>query len=217
MYWRLGGIVAIIIVVGGCNSVRTTFLKNDGRGNLCKESNICRQGLPVMVKVPTHVDVEIIQTDVWKVEKNGTNPRKLVHIPDATSRSHKVTPIATEKMFVIDPKRPASGTGAFGFGFDSTENPGKGILTSAAYKSEDTTLKDSANLLLNAVGVAGKLTSTNIDQENDKLVSAERTIAYRRFPVDQDLSANIQAFLNEYITNCTEADPTCSKSPSYAR
>ena len=65
-----------------------------------------------MLEVPTHVDVRIIQTDFWKIDGD-----ELKLIPEATSRNTQIDPVFTEQMFLMDPKRPAEGTGQFNFKF----------------------------------------------------------------------------------------------------
>lgn len=167
-----------------------------------------------MVEVPTHVDIKIIQTDYWKIKSDGNNPKKLVHLPEATSRSADIKDVFTEKMFLMDPKRPAEGTGQFEFGFNTDEAGGKqnGTLKSVKYKAIDNTLTTAAGLLSATVGLTGKKTSIGAD--NKKLVSNTRTIAYKRFPVGSEYEGEIETFIATYINGC--APGTCYESPKYA-
>ena len=204
----------------GCSSAKTTFLERDQFGDLSPKPGLCRKGVPVMVKVPTHVKVEIHQTDVWRIVQRGNDPRRLVRIPEATSRAVTVEELQIEQMVLLDPKRPASGTGEFAFGFAADNDVGKGILSSVGYKSVDTTLKDSAALLTKIISTfstpvgAAQKASTGIATDSPDLISAKRIIAYRHFPLNGDTETNVANFVNQYINNCSPGD--CKTGPAYA-
>jgi hypothetical protein len=210
------GLLGLSIAMVGCNSVRTTFLRQDECGQLFKCPEHHRKGVPVMVKVPTHVEVKIMQTDVWKIELSDVGPKRLTHLPAATSRTARTQTIQTEQMFLVDPKRPASGTGEFGFAYDPD---GYGVLQSANYKAVDSTLKDSASLVTNALSTFGALSSvankSGVGSDNEDLVTAERVIAYRRFPINQTTEWEIEQFIGQYINLCHTGE--CSNSPAYAQ
>ena len=101
----------------GCNTIRTTFLEQNECGHITKNSRHFKKGLPVMLEVPTHVDIKIVQTDFWKIESKGNDPKKLVHMPEATGRRVDKSDVFTEQMFLVDPVRPAEGIGQFNFTF----------------------------------------------------------------------------------------------------
>ncbi len=209
-------LLGLSMAILGCNSVRTTFLRQNECGQLYKSPEHHLKGVPVMFKVPTHVEVKIMQTDVWKIEAEDSGPKKLVHVPAATSRKAATQTIQTEQMLLVDPKRPASGTGEFGFAYDPD---GYGVLQSANYKAVDSTLKDSASLVTTALSTFGALSSvgdkTGVASNNGNLVTAERTIAYRRFPINQSTDAEIEQFVGQYINICSTDE--CMKSPTYAQ
>ena len=102
------------LALAGCSSVRTTFLKTNSAGEWVESPDMPRRGIPTMVQVPTHVDVKIIQTDVWKVEDKDGADKKLKPLPKAASRKVTINEITTGQMVMIDPKRPLSGSGEFG-------------------------------------------------------------------------------------------------------
>ncbi len=210
MHLRLCLLGLLLMVNTGCNSIQTTFLQQNECGQLVKNSQHARRGVPVMVKVPTHVEVKIIQTDIWRIDSQDKASKKLVHVPEATSRRAEIETVFTEQMFLINPKRPASGTGEFALGLSED---GKGILRSANYKAVDTTLKDSANLLTTAISTLGGV-KTSIDRDSARIVSAERTVTYRRFPIDQNTESEIEQLLEQYINRCSTGD--CILAPGYA-
>lgn len=204
----------------GCNTIRTTFLKQNECGQIVKEPTHFKRGLPVMLEVPTHVDVRIVQTDYWEVDDNGNDPKKLVHLSEATSRSVDIEQIFTEQMFLLDPKRPAEGTGQFKFGFNKLDATGKGkdngTLNSVQYRAEDKTLTATADLLtttLNTFSTPG-LKRTSINSETSNMITNTRTIALKRFPVGKEHEEEISAFIEQYINGCV--DSSCFGSTSYA-
>ncbi len=211
MYKRIGFVVLSIFTLVGCNSIRTTFLKPDGCGELVKDPHVFRHGIPVMVKVPTHIEVAIKQTDFWALDGN-----RLILKTDLSSRRPEIKELHTEKMVLVDPKRPASGDGTFKFAFASGDDAGKGYLTNATYKSVDSTFVDSAALLSTAISTFAAAGAKSIDQataEPVQLMKEERTVAYKRFAIDDSTEIEIRKFLNTHINNCYVG---CNRAPEYA-
>lgn len=203
----------ILLAASGCNSIRTTFLEQDSCGNLVKNPEHCRKGLPVMLEVPTHVEVKIVQTDYWQVKGEANAEKQLVFLAEASSRRPVITDIFTEQMFLVDPKRPAEGEGQFKFQFNNLDDNGKdnGTLSGVQYKAVDKTFSASAGLLTTALGVLGTPTAA---RSGAKVLMNERTIALRRFPRGTECESEIADFIAQYIDNC--ADQSCTQSPAYA-
>jgi len=184
-------------------------MKVDAKGNMCEDPDRCVHGVAAMVQVPTHIEVKILQTDYWKIEEIGTSPKKLVHIPSATSRSADIREVSVNKMVMIDPKRPASGLGSFAIVYD---REGMGVIRSINYKALDETILNSAALAAAALTAFGVKTDTG--SENN-LTKVERTIAIQRFPVNRCSQSDIESFVAQYINLCAPKD--CQSSTSYAK
>lgn len=202
-------ILLSLMACGGCSAVKTTFVEVDSQGNLIPCPDRCVRGVPAVVRVHTHYQVTITQTDFWEVK--GTNPpRELKHLPSATLREAAITSQMADKIVMIDPKRPLSGTGEFALRFDGN---GNGKLMKLNYKAVDTTLKDSAALVTAALKVGG-ISPQGASGINSNVVKVTRPIAIERFPVDECCRGEIEAFIGRYINNCSPVD--CQSPTDYA-
>ena len=216
------GLLGILILSSiGCNSIKTTPLDRSESGRLTPNPSVPLQGVPVMLKVPTHIDVEIIQVDYWR-PNSKTNLLEIMTVNGgAFANRHVQTELVkTEQMFVVDPKRPGAGMGVYGFGFrNGAEDNGKGHLSSINYQSQDSTLESSAALFRQIAAVAGQSTSAEADANGDQMVdgaeqnqvelrasgviSTRRTIAFRRFKLNAPgVEAEVKAFVGNYMNNC---------------
>jgi len=207
--------ILLVMAFSGCSAARTTFLCVDTNGNFVGSPNHSVQGVPAVVKVPTHMEVEITQTDYWKMVTAEDSRRQLAHLPEATSRSVVTREVTTNKLIMIDPKRPLSGEGQFAIQYGGN---GEGAIQSVNYKAVDETLKNSAALAAAALRAFGTSTTraheTGIGSKNNKLVKVERVIAVQRFPIDACQPSEVEAYVNQYINDCTPFD--CHSPTRYA-
>ena len=205
--------IAILTLVtsAGCSTVKTTFVNVDSQGNLAPCPERCVKGVPAIVKVKTHVEVSITQKDYYrKMPSSGGASQYLEHLPHATIRTLDVTDVMTDKMVMIDPKRPVSGQGEFRVAY---KDDGSGHLAALNYKAVDTTLKDSASLVSAALKVFG-VKPHGFDSNSSKVVEVSRVIAVERFPADQCSHAEIERFVEQYINLCAPQD--CQTPTIYA-
>lgn len=201
--------LCVMLMALGCSAAKTTFVDVDSQGNLTPCPDRCVKGVPAVVKVKTHVEVSITQTDYYQ---KAADNKSLTWVPEATLRTYDVRDIMMDKMVMIDPKRPASGEGEFKIAY-STD--GSGQMTSVNYKAVDTTLKDSAALATAALKAFGVKPQSNVtDATNSTLVEVKRVIAVERFPADQCSQAEIERFIGQHINNCAPKD--CSTQTLYA-
>lgn len=136
-------LIGIVLASVGCTSLRSTFLARD-------ESNSCWQctkldGVPITLKVPTHVQVVIQETRYlvphmakdlsvsWVPLKDGSDAAGGQPI---TAMDVKHEFIRTEKIFTVDFKRPAAGTIKFSADFDNQ------YLTKMSSDIEDRTIAE---------------------------------------------------------------------------
>lgn len=210
MRWRILS-WSLALAMLGCSSVKTTFVTVSPNGTLIENPDRCIHGVPAVVKVPTHLEVAIVQTDFLKVEGDPSQKR-LVPLPAATLRTVSIQEIQTDKVIMLDPKRPASGQGMFMVEYSED---GKGNVTKINYKAVDETLKNSAALATAALKAFGvKPTASRDPNDPVNVVRVEHTIAIQRFPINQCQQGDIEAFVAQYITLCAPSD--CQSPTGYA-
>lgn len=213
---RLFPLLLLSAVNIGCSSIRSSMWTRAEDESLHPDpcQNLC--GIPVMLKVPSHIEVKVIET-LYAAHDPGTGVLEVVRLrrPDL---SVYPTLKYTEKMFLIDPVRVASGTGAYGFGFSPGEkqkeilpddsstagaSSGHGYLHSANYIANDQTIANAGKLVqavLNFPGVRGTGAPT---PGNLNLVTIDRVVAFRRFDLAAaDCDAQVFAFLEDRVNHC---------------
>ena len=214
MRWKILGLT-FALAVSGCSTVKTTFMSVDSSGMLKENPDTCVHGVPAVVQVPTNIEVRIKQTDYFRIESEEGNSN-LVPLPATTSRNVEFVEIKVNKLIMVDPKRPLSGTGEFSVDYS---DDGKGVIDKMNYKAVDETLKNSAALATAAIKAFATSTSTGtksgIGGDKNNVVKVERVIAMQRFPINLCSQAEIDAFVGEYINNC--GPDGCSNSTTYAK
>jgi hypothetical protein len=120
-------------------------------------------------------------------------------------REVEIVPIETEKVFVVDFKRPLSGTLAYTADFDEQQ-----YFDEISGQLEDTTITDVAALVATVAPLFGKSASAPVDPTSEvgrALITNKRVVAYKRFDIDAcDFEAQLRGFLEEHV-NC---DHTCN-------
>ncbi|WP_145377630.1 hypothetical protein [Symmachiella dynata] len=181
-------------------------------------------GIPVMLKVPSHIEVAIKQT-LYVHRGKADQSDKLVTVklnrPDLLVDAQLKY---TEKMFLVDPVKVGAGSGAYGFAFsgDSGANVknanngsgvGHGYLQSADYQAVDTTITTSATLLNSILSFApssAKQSGFVTDDPAFGLTTIERVVAFRRFDLGSPtVDEEVFAFLEEHM-NCCHACGNCN-------
>jgi hypothetical protein len=214
--------LAIAAAMTGCCSFRTTAVDRTENDCLVVNPECPMHGIPVSLRVPTHLELSVIETTYW--EKRGNPGKKPSLVPLSTCRpTRSVMHVIkeTEKIFLVDPVRPAAGMSKYGFTFQSNSGDaskaadaaGKGYLQNVQYKIEDKTIEKSAELFSNAVGLITALrTAANSgDPNTSNLISTERVIAYARYDVNSpSFEADVAAFLDCHINH---ASNDCSPCP----
>ena len=179
--WFLIGIVAI----GGCSSFRTTAVDRYEQDTLVVNPERPMKGIPVSLKVPTHLELKVIETTYWEKQENPGEKPTLVPLSTCrATRSVNHELCYTEKIFLVDPVRPGAGIQNYGFTFASGDkaNPsdaGKGYLRNVDYKIDDRTIQESANLVSNVLGLVTAFQTGAADARPNTgtLISTDRTVA----------------------------------------
>lgn len=221
---RVFCLVCVLLIANiGCNSISTTALDRLENDTLVVNPDCPMKGIPVTLSVPTHLELKVIETTYW--EKQVTTGQRATLKPLSTCRKtrtvgHEVC--FTEKVFLVDPRRPVAGTQKFGFTFrskDDSDGPdaGKGKLSGVNYEVNDTTIEESASLISNALGLVSAFrTSANTARPNTgTLISTDRIVAYGRFDInacdfEQAVSQFLDVNVNQSGLQVHQRPQTCS-------
>ncbi|MGB7323421.1 MAG: hypothetical protein WBD31_01020 [Rubripirellula sp.] len=210
-----------LVLVGGCNTFRTTAIDRCDNDCLVVNPNRPMKGIPVSLRIPSHLELNVIETTYW--EKKDIVGSKPTLVPIHTCRptrtvEHKLC--YTEKIFLVDPAKPCAGTQAYGFAFQSKDSDdaskaGKGYLKNVTYKVDDQTIKESANLLASSLSLINAF-SVNANQgmpNEGSLVSTDRTVAYTRLDINSPAFENeVEQFLELNVNqqrSCTACPEVC--------
>ena len=200
----------LVLRAVGCTSVKSTLInrtENDvfiGNSN-GKPKKTCAarpfNGIPITMRVPTHVDVVVKE----KILMKSDGAHKLVRV--TMQKRHlfvETAIIETEKVFTVDIKRPAAGTLDYDMKFGDNEN--SQYFTNIDSKIVDKTIQD----ITEAIGTVTKAIKTSAGEPqvegrdlDVKLIPEVRTVAWRRFDLDAfDLEPQIAEFINQHMNGC---------------
>jgi len=108
----------------GCSSIKTTVYDRLEDDTIVANPDQHLKGVPVSLKVPTHLELMVEERTFWRVE--GTEMIPVTSCRPTRTVSHDIK--YTEKIFLVDPVRPAAGpTGAgavsnsYGFTFKNDD------------------------------------------------------------------------------------------------
>jgi hypothetical protein len=198
-----------------------------------------------MVKVPTHLEVKVNETIHLVKAPNDT---RVLLLNDMAPSEHRILSVVpqlhyTEKMFVLDPKRPFSGSAAYGMKFasstagpaskdatDSEKNAAKagldasghGYLKSLNYKVDDKTITNAIELIA-AIGpmLASPVAVNKAEQQSRDnsvptgLHTTERTVAYGLFDLaSPTFEEDLNSFLQLHVNNCSPCQGNAGTVPS---
>lgn len=210
----------------GCSSLHTTFFHRHEDDTLCKENDVPIHGVPVMVKVPTHLELRVDET-IHLIKHPGKTTVQVISPTGTSLRSVDAKLRVTEKMFVLDPKRPMSGTASYGFTFQSRPDgnsnaakaaaqgsAGHGYLQGLKYKVDDQTLANVSTFLANIAPLLATPVARSEDAPADPLqgvYTTHRTIAFGLFDLaSPGFEDEVNAFLEEHVNRCSPCTPNSS-------
>ena len=211
---RLQWIYGLVLVLPlGCSSMTTVLLDRNEDGSLSRNCPNPIHGIPVMLKVPSHLDINVREVTYWSASDNELTP---INSP-YSHREVDSNLQYTEKMFVVDPMKPGAGTENYGFTFKSgvanpkSDSAGHGYLDSVTYRVEDKTITQSATLLANVLPLLKKppTLATKTSAEAFGLITTSRVIAFRRFNINApDFEQQVASFLDMYLNDCNRCNET---------
>ncbi len=203
------GIAALLLVVNGCASFSSTVLSrlddNSYVGNSNGEPNIfCGtrpyKGVPITLSVTTHVDVFIEETYFMvKKEQDFSGKCELQDVATVRPiRNVRVEQVKSKKVFLVDMKRPGSGTLTGGMKFNDQQ-----YFDRITGETADTTIKDSTALLATMITrlPAGRPANSGGPGALEYL-KRTRVAAYKRFDINApDFEFQLDAFVSQHL-NC---------------
>ncbi len=215
------GFLPVLLILGlaaGCSSFQTTAIDRLDNDTIVVNPEKPLKGVPVSLRVPTHLELSVIETTYWKISMDATPDHNPTVVPLAACRpTRTVTHDAkyTEKIFLVDPVRPGSGTGSYGFAFTSNDadkrDQGKGHLRNVTYKIDDTTIKDSASLLATSLNFVNALATSSGKPEtnNSGLIATDRVVAFARFDINSPtFEGDVTCFLESNL-NTVPCENAC--------
>ena len=201
--------VALVICMTGCASFGTNFLHRTEDNSAWQNEKHLR-GVPVTLKVPTHVRIDVIEKS-YLLRNAKSVQRKNPAFP---LRTVQYTPIETEKIFLVDLKRPGAGTIGATLKFDAQEQYFNSIKTDVT----DETLSAISALVAQVApgGLIGSPTNetgtpTAFQQRIKELNSV---VASNVFEFDApDFEQQVTAFLSEHLNCCHDCGVKKSLNP----
>ena len=193
------GLSLCTLAVGiGCTTIKTKYYDYDETG---ERGVKCLKGLPVTLKVPTHLRLEVTETHYF------TTDGKLIPT-GKPARGLDYQFIDVKELYTVDFKRPAAGILDLKVGLEGQYF--KKIQTDVT----DESLAKIADLVQAAIAVlpsaAAKAISenNNTDKPGTGPVAIPRALAVEVFDLrTPGIEARVQAFLDRYINNCTDPCP----------
>lgn len=209
--------ILVLAYTTGCASFSSTMLNRlednsfvgNSNGDLCSNDTARPfKGVPITLQVPSHLDVFIEETYYLEDKDSAAASLQLVRIGRILNVRTEV--IKSKKVFVVDFKRPASGSLNLTADFNEQQ-----YFKQIVSQLEDTTIVDSANLLGTALKFAtAKPASAGGDGTRSlpKHLRQVRVVAYRRFDInDPDYEMQVEEFVNTHLNSCD----SCNTSPTY--
>jgi hypothetical protein len=182
------------------------------------------KGIPVTVRIPTHVDVAIKETLFFHAADMTPVALTSRHLSVASDY------VYSDKIISVDPKRPAAGTLDYKMGFQS-KNPearDQQFFSKVQYDVDDQTIKTVDKILqdivpslgivnLNASQTAAKRTGKEVATSPENLSEIVRTVAWKRFDVsDPNFESELTTFVSMHMNNCHACQGQECAPPSHS-
>lgn len=203
-----------VFLIAGCTSISSTLLNRSDDDTFYGNSNGEQglhdttkpfKGIPITVRVPTHVDIYVREKVRFLV---GTDEIDYLVTP-TRNLSLDTKLIYTNKVFTVDPKRPAAGSLNYTMDFGDGR-PNDQYFEQIKSKITDQTIEDITTALAT---VTTAITTSTEENEGSKsnlpagVLEKTRTVAWKRFDVDAlDLEHQISEFVGVHMNNCHSCD-----------
>ncbi len=173
----------------GCHSIRSTLLTRD-ESNSCWMTVKHLKGVPITLKVPTHLRVSVVEQHfLTQVSAGGITKWERVEV-DVPLRVVTVDTIKTEKIFTVDFVRPAAGTLDLTLEMQDKEQ----YFSKIQDKVVDETINDVSNLISKVA--PGGLFKPAASDSTASLTPVNSIVATEIFEVDDPM---LEIKLNEFL------------------
>lgn len=201
----------LLLAVTGCTSFSSTPMTRWDDGTFSGDSNGKRsffcaskpyKGIPVRVKLQTHVDVWI--DEEYCLATDGSAP-----VDNLRFMKVRQEPVTTEQVIIVDFKRPAAGTGDFKLKFSEEQ-----YFSNIDSHVIDKTIEQSTALVATVLKAASTANESGQPavKETPQFEWKVRTVAYQRFDLSNpNYEAELDEFVSHHLNNCNQ----CSGSPTY--
>lgn len=192
----------VVLASIGCSSFKTNFLfRSEDNSHWQREKHL--KGVPVTLKIPTHVRIDVIEKRYIFL---GVGQKGIVDLKqNFPLRSVEYTPIETEKMFLVDLKRPAAGTIDATLDFDAEQQYFNKIQNNVT----DQTV-DAVSALLEQVAPSGLLGAPTNEGDaatnpkfSKRIKEVTTVVASKVFEFDSPgFEDNVTQFLCDHLNGC---------------
>jgi hypothetical protein len=167
------------------------------------------KGIPVTVRLTTHTDVWIEED--YFVEFDPKNPTVVREpLSDIRMLSVRAEPVRTDKIILVDFKRPAAGMLDTSMDFNDDQ-----FFKKVQSSIEDDTINESAKLLKTVISLVTPKSTGVTDEpaaDNVNRKKLRRVVAYQRFDVNEpDYETQLDGFISRHLNSCNQ----CGLQPSY--
>lgn len=206
-------VCGLLLCATGCRSISSTFVQRmdddrlvgNSNGNTGLHENAKPfKGIPVTIPVLTHVDISISE-EIF-LEKETLNPVPM--LGERRNLMAKATPVYSDKIFAVDPKKAASGQSEYTLQMQEGSQYFKKIdqdITDTTIKDINTALSGILPKLLpkTASTPASKLSLENAIDKQTHFYSVKHHVAWKRFDVSAiDFQDQIALFVNQHLNDC---------------
>ncbi|MCG8650021.1 MAG: hypothetical protein MI861_09315 [Pirellulales bacterium] len=189
----------LLMPAGGCTSFSAVHLHRS-ESNTSWQKKRALHGIPVTLKVPTHLKLDVVENHVLLLDDS----QKLVQRTQAPVALRRVDTsfIETEKIFLVDIKRPGAGELDTTIDLDPESQYFKQIKETLT----DETITQVGNLV-QAIAPSGLFgvptTEDETPSELAKVKLVSNVVASQIFEVDApDFEIQLMAFLNRHVNCC---------------
>ncbi len=201
--------LVLSVCAAGCTTISSTMLNrtdNDvfvGNSNGDPNNNCGAtpfKGIPITVKVPTHVDVAIRETYYLALNNGKLKELSVRH----RNLDVETTLVETEKLFTVDFPRPASGSLDYGLDLD----PATQYFTGIENTIIDNTIADVSSAINSLIPVIAAQTGAagGLDVSDDlkkHLIVDTRVVAWKRFDINSpDIEFQVRDFVDKHVNCC---------------
>lgn len=189
-------LACVLLTQIGCTSMSSTMLTRDESNQSWTRKNGLK-GVPITLKVPTHVQLTVFERHFLVNDEDGHAHRlKLPFVVRDFSQEF----IYSEKIFTVDFKRPAAGT--YNLHLDLTDDQ---YIQKLQHDVTDTTIQ-GVTALVKQLAPSGLAAETVSGQAEENYAEIQSVVAVRMFEIDApDFEQQMSAFVNCHLNQAHDA------------